>query len=389
MLKLYSPIFPCNRNVIRKNINKKALENKNFELVKFNDGYGVFTQDEWYWVKDEEKEELKEKATRIFEGKFFDSFGWYALSPIELEIEVNRSCNLRCIHCWNESGLDKNVLEKNLIIELIEEFREGGGQRLLITGGEPLLYSNLEDILNFANKEKITRLELITNGTLIDKDTAKMLSRYLKYVNVSIYGHSGRIHDKITGVKNSFSRTIEGILNLKNYNVSSVLYFTVMEENFDSIPYMFQLAKELGIGAIRFNPVNPVGRAKNQRSMNLEGKILLSKYLQKLSKRTGIKLITSELNREEYEMRDSYKFYGCNALRTLVYITNKGEVLPCSLLSESVGNIYNQKLTRIWKGKKAHLFRQNLGCSTNCPETKNCGGLCKADFKNPVQQVNF
>ena len=50
--------------MIRKNINKKVLEDKNFELVKFNEGYGVFTSDEWYWI--------------------FDSFGWYALSPNQL-----------------------------------------------------------------------------------------------------------------------------------------------------------------------------------------------------------------------------------------------------------------------------------------------------------------
>jgi len=106
MKKLYSPLFPCNQKIENKELEVEKLKKENIELVRFNEGWGCFDKNEWYWISEKEKLELVSinKDVKIFEGPYFESNSWYSLTPIELEIEVTRNCNLHCIHCWNESG---------------------------------------------------------------------------------------------------------------------------------------------------------------------------------------------------------------------------------------------------------------------------------------------
>lgn len=380
-------MFPCNFDGNKKDLDLSLIDFSNkVEAVKFNIGYGVFDGKDWFWVEKKELKEIRNKtrnSKKFYNEDYDKGRGWFSLSPLELEIEITKKCNQKCIHCWNESEKNSslNSLNFDKILEMINEFRNFGGQRVLITGGEPLLYERLEGILRYCNEKDVRRLELITNGSLINDSNADILSKYLKYVNVSIHGHDSKSHDYITRVKGSFNRAMNGVKKLQKKGINSIIYFTVMRENFDSIPKMFNLIDELGCEAIRFSPVNLVGRAKNQEEMSLEGKKLLSHYISKLGKEKNIKLITSELSREDYENIDKYKFFGCNALRSLIYIGANGEVYPCSLVRDSIGNIYESSINQIWKSEKSENFREDSCDKWKCGILESCGGKCKSNLK--------
>ncbi len=83
-----------------------------------------------------------------------------------VQIEVTSNCNFKCKHCYLESSaVEKMSYEK--ICEIIDAAHNLGVLKLCITGGEPLLRTDIKDIVEYASK-KFILLELFTNGYFLD-----------------------------------------------------------------------------------------------------------------------------------------------------------------------------------------------------------------------------
>lgn len=70
----------------------------------------------------------------------FDLKGFY--------LEITSKCNLRCLHCYNESGILKNEISFELFKRLIDEFDEKPD--ITFSGGEPLLHPDIWKMLEYA-----------------------------------------------------------------------------------------------------------------------------------------------------------------------------------------------------------------------------------------------
>ena len=90
-------------------------------------------------------------------------------------IELTRKCNLHCKHCLNDSGnqLD-DELNLNDQIKLIKDMAKCGAGEIRFTGGEPLMNSNIYELIATANSLGIYT-SIISNGTLISKSIANKL----------------------------------------------------------------------------------------------------------------------------------------------------------------------------------------------------------------------
>ena len=82
-----------------------------------------------------------------------------------LELMLTESCNLRCRHCYlGEAG--EQELPLAAVVQTLTEFQEMQGLRVLLSGGEPLLYSRWQE-LNERLPEFELRLVLLSNGLLL------------------------------------------------------------------------------------------------------------------------------------------------------------------------------------------------------------------------------
>ncbi len=379
MMYLYTPIFPCNIEVESKNLLLDVIdEGDGARLVKFSEGWGCYKRSKSYWISDEEKEKLGMSSRNIkifsFPGEYV---GWRSCTPTELEIEVTNTCNQRCIHCFNESGEHREVLSSIIVKTIIKEFSQKGGQRVLLTGGEPFLYKGIENILYTIKENGISSLEIVSNGTMINRDIAKKLSSYVDYINISLHGPTAKVHDSVTRTEGSFNSAINGINLLRKYNVDVLIYFTIMEENIKSIPEMIRLVKDLDCAGIRFNCINSMGRAKSKKAINPEAKRRLSHLITSFANQCGVRLIPSELYRkDDFNNIENYKFFGCNAFRTLIYVCADGTVIPCSLYYRPMGDVHKSSLSEIWNGDEAKNLLRSY-CAKEC-NYRTCGGICRA-----------
>jgi radical SAM protein with 4Fe4S-binding SPASM domain len=157
-----------------------------------------------------------------------------------LELQLLHQCNLRCRHCYlGPPRPGRLPLEEALGIT--REFAARGGLRLLISGGEPLLYPDLPAFLDQTRDLGIRRV-LLTNGTLLTPETARRLQ--VEEVQVSLDGwRTG--HEAIRGI-GTFDQTLAGIQAAREAGLPISIATMVHRKNLDEFDRLARLVKEIG-----------------------------------------------------------------------------------------------------------------------------------------------
>lgn len=255
-------------------------------------------------------------------------------------LETTSNCNLTCKHCRGMSGAHLDIDTAKKAIDVLSSFK-----LLILTGGEPLLHPDIFSILEYA-KDRMDRVALATNGTLISKDTAGKL-KIASRVSVSLDGAKPETHDKIRG-KGTFYRTIDGIKKLKDENVKVQINTTIMSANISQIEDIILLCEDLKVDALHFFlPIKP----------DVQPKDFL--WLLNVSVPFELRLTCAP-------------YFGdiCPAARTVIFVCANGNVQPCGYLPVSFGNIFSEPLDVIIGRGKA-LFKLDGECG-KCERCIGC-----------------
>lgn len=152
-----------------------------------------------------------------------------------LLVHITGLCNLRCRHCFLGEPVAAELGLKNLL-SLAGQFADLQGLRLIVSGGEPLLHTRFGEI-NSRIGDFPFRTILLSNGTLIDGETARALNFH--EVQVSIDGLEEH-HDLIRG-RGSFRRAIAGLGHLAEAGVDISVATMVHRANLDDFDRLREL----------------------------------------------------------------------------------------------------------------------------------------------------
>jgi 12,18-didecarboxysiroheme deacetylase len=143
---------------------------------------------------------------------------------------------------------------------MIDDMADFGVPVLLFSGGEPLVRKDLPELAAYA-VEKGMRAVISTNGTLINKATARILKDIgLSYVGISLDGLKP-VNDHFRGVKGAFDKAMQGIRNCQDVGIKVGLRFTINKRNVTEIPGIFDLLEEMEIPRVCFYHLVYAGRA--------------------------------------------------------------------------------------------------------------------------------
>jgi len=174
---------------------------------------------------------------------------------------MTQRCNLRCLHCYSRSENIEygNELTTEEGIELIDDLARFGVPVILFSGGEPLMRRDFPLLASHA-REMGMRVVLSTNGTLIDREMARVLREIdLSYVGVSLDGMR-ETNDRFRGVKGAFDAALRGIRNCQMEGIKVGLRFTINKKNVSDVPLIFDLLKEENIPRVCFYHLVYAGR---------------------------------------------------------------------------------------------------------------------------------
>lgn len=150
-----------------------------------------------------------------------------------ISLEISNPCNEHCLHCYRHCLNKKSgFLTKEQASTVLSQAKILGAKNVTVTGGESLLNPDWKDILNISN-EMGFRLFFYTNGILLNEMNAEFLAsaKNLVEIQISLYAMDENIHDSITGVKGSCSKTKNAINLLRERNIPLFISCPVMKEN--------------------------------------------------------------------------------------------------------------------------------------------------------------
>lgn len=159
-----------------------------------------------------------------------------------LELQITNRCNLKCRHCYIGDKNNSAKLSAAQIREILKEFEEMQGLRVLITGGEPLVHREFEKI-NEMLPEFLMRKILFTNGLLLTKGMLKKLN--VDEIQISIDGLEDA-HDSLRG-KGTFRSAIGAVKKALSAGFEVSVATMVHPMNLCDFDGMERLFKELGI----------------------------------------------------------------------------------------------------------------------------------------------
>ncbi|MBK1812062.1 GTP 3',8-cyclase MoaA [Clostridium sp. YIM B02505] len=189
-----------------------------------------------------------------------------------LRISVTDLCNLRCKYCMPEKGIKKachdEILRFEEIEEIVKKFVSLGVNKIRITGGEPLVRTDIVTLIKRLSKlNGIDEIAMTTNGTLLKKHAKALKEAGLTRVNISLDTLNDEKYKTITK-GGTLKDVLEGISEAKKVNLTPIKLNVVLIKDFneDEIVDFVNLTKDEEID-VRFIELMPIGQVK-QWSLN-------------------------------------------------------------------------------------------------------------------------
>ncbi|MDR2045324.1 MAG: radical SAM protein [Clostridium sp.] len=280
---------------------------------------------------------------------------------------VTQMCNLSCSYCYNKENLIKKEVLTSRETELVlDKLKEVGTGKLILTGGEPLLRSDIETIVINA-KARGFSVEILTNGMLLNKhrNLFELVDSMIVSLDTLDQATNQRIGLDIPHVLNNL-RSIP-IENRHKVFVRSV----ISKSNSDDWKKVKQIVKdELNIGFI------PTMYIPNR-----------------------IDDINNVIENIDFETDcDAMNYSGslCGACYRIVAIDSNADIYPCQCLIKA-----NLKLTNILKKDWFTELQNSLitkefmqlnvlryAKCRDCSLKYICGGGCRAIALNVYKNIN-
>ena len=297
-------------------------------------------------------------------------------------------CNLKCSHCFYHDNLNKKFNE--ITVDELDKITSTMNPilHLILTGGEPYLRHDLDQIVKiFYKNTKVPIISIPSNGWYLDK-MDKQINNMMKCCpeltlnqQISIDGigkdHNNiRMDKKVKGDDNSFEKAIKTINHLKTIqkvydriNIGIIITFTNENQNkFKSIIkeiYSLVEPDNISINLVRGNP-------KQKVNLNLDLNLYRESvkfrddlfYQKKMSGHTRFKgnslatagrVMLNELVNKTFE--ENKYITPCYAGNLSGVMYPEGDVYPCEILDKThkIGNIrdFDLDFKKLWLSQKA------------------------------------
>lgn len=253
--------------------------------------------------------------------------------PVMLTLFLTNRCYHRCVHCFRSSSPSSNEMNIKDVNYILDEVR-GKVPHIVLSGGEPLIHRNIEEISKKINGFLSTGI--VTSLYDFKSDTVKKLDVFSD-VQVSIYGWDEKSHDKFTNSKGSFEKVWMNIKQATSHGKDITI--TSMNNNSDKLEEIINLCISSGVKKLQFGEIVQLGRAESNTEQIYEFGInkkdicdLQDKYNDKI-----------EILYDEGCFSDINLSY-CGAGIYKLDIDEYGNIFPCLFGSKlSFGNIIRNK----------------------------------------------
>ncbi|OVE85676.1 TIGR04053 family radical SAM/SPASM domain-containing protein [Natronolimnobius baerhuensis] len=316
--------------------------------------------------------------------------------PLVLIWEVTQACGLACDHCRADAQElrhpdELSTAEGKRLLEDVAAF--GEGQLVVLSGGDPLIRDDLEELVAYGTKLGVT-MTITPSGTrsLTAERIRALADAGLTRMAVSLDGATPDSHDDFRGEDGSFDETLAAVEHARAVGLPVQVNTTVCDATVDELPAIRDLLREIGIVLWSVFFLVPVGRGRILEPIDPETADAVMAWLHAVSTEEPFGVKTTEApqyrrvalqrrtNGDESSAatESATRRAGIIAGDGFAFVSHTGEVFPSGFLPESAGNVLEHPITDIYR--HSDLFeslrdRDRLeGKCGACPYRNVCGG---------------
>jgi len=312
--------------------------------------------------------------------------------PFVLQVDLTPRCNKNCLHCRSSHGAtsELRLAEWQEILEPIFTYFGNRIQWLVIGGGEPTLYPELDHFITYVSR-KVRTVLLMSNGSLIAAEPvvlAELKEAGLNRLQLSLESPYPDIHDQIRG-PGDFWQVMQAAIACRKLGLDLALRMTLNGLNWRDYAQFVTICAGLGAKEANLRKVIPVGNAAKHfvwDCITPEDHCRIMTDFPRLAAKYGL-LVNSE---------DPYRFIvdphyerlagsstcflrGCPAATGYGYISPEGQMRPCSNIPVVLGDLRRESFVEIWNHHDwmIKLRERDYAKCQDCRYQMICGG-CRA-----------
>ena len=273
--------------------------------------------------------------------------------PLSATFELTARCSLQCKMCyvrlepWQVKAMGRELTAEEWI-SLGRQAIDAGTMFLLLTGGEPLLRPDFEQIYIALCKMGFI-ITLNTNATLMSEKYFELFSKYPPTaVAVTLYGSSPETYEKICGDASGFEKTVRGLEMFSKLPTNLEVRTTFIKDNMHELDAIRAIAnrftKRFAINIMVFKPTRGCTCDVEKHRMNpkecLDVDMANYKYYYELDDPETEALLANE---EEWTPPPEGRDHGldvepavitCLAAKSLFWLSWDGKMFPCGTFDE-------------------------------------------------------
>jgi MoaA/NifB/PqqE/SkfB family radical SAM enzyme len=284
---------------------------------------------------------------------------------------VTRKCNYRCVGCnvWKEQ--DENELSAQEIKKGLDILKDLGIMELTISGGDPLLRPDIDEIISYAADRFI--LTVYDNGSMAAKKVDAL--RKVDFAAISIDSLDEAKNDAIKAVPGAWKKAMEAVETLRSEGIRVAVTPTISQKNLYEIVDLTNHFTSKGIPmwyclysydtSVDSNQLFRIGKANDEFVItDKKAMVNLCNQLIEIRKKNKHMLITSKLLEALRSLYDEEKrIWKCQALKSFLVVDHLGRVSGCHN-HNYLGSIFD--LPKKWKSEEVENLRNTYHECTQC-----------------------
>ncbi len=289
----------------------------------------------------DKRNSLKNEKPHVYEKIMrFDDKVKNGESIAIIQFQYNFNCNFKCEHCSVKRFQGKNEARSFTIADVKELSRQAdemGFAHFVITGGEPLIFPDFDELVKAIDPQKFY-ITSDTNGWLLDEARAKHLKEIgIDKIQLSLDSLSAEEHDAFRHAKGSHARALRAIDAAQEAGLSVIVQTVVTKQRVRSEEFLefVKFLNKKGVGVF-VTYAKPVGAWEGNYSCLVDKSDM--DYMRELGRKYNVFT----------HLTPSYGLdLGCIAVKRMISITQYGDVMPCPYIHVSLGNVFNEPLKDI------------------------------------------
>jgi len=312
--------------------------------------------------------------------------------PLNVQLDLTYRCNERCVHCYLDHH-DHGEMTTAEIKHLLDEMADAGVFILTLSGGEIFLRKDFFELLEHARRLMFC-VKLKTNALLIgEREAARLRNLAIESIQISIYSHRPEVHDAITLIPGSLTRSLNAIRFLKSQGLKVIMANVLMTQNRSDYPGVRALAGELGVECTLDPTITPMMDGdRSILSLNVDQDALRKVFRDELlvGDVDEFCAIAAEPGHDELDATP------CSAGHTACYVSPYGDVFPCVQFPLPTGNVRRERFVDIWRHSgqmnevRSIRVKDLTTCSscTHVSKCSRCPGLAymEGNMRGPSSQ---